>query len=82
MGEESNSVRRVKEGDSLRDSSASRTLEMISYRRVKHRFVARTSVGTSLMRTKVLTTNLIIILDADMILFASKISAKLLHNSI
>jgi hypothetical protein len=34
------------------------------------------------MRTFVIPTNLIIILDADMILFASPISAKLLHNSI
>ena len=74
MGEEPNSVRGVKEGD--------RTLELLSYRRVKHRFVARTSVGTSLMRTLVLTTNLIIIIDAALILFASQISAKLLHNSI
>ena len=63
MGEESNSVRGVN----------GRTLEMISYRGVKHRFVASTLV---------LTTNLIIVLDTDMILFASPISAKLLHNSI
>ena len=74
MGEESNSVRGVKEGD--------RTWKMISYRRVKHRFVARTSLRASFMGTLVLTTKLIIILDADRILFASKISAKLLHNLI
>ncbi len=72
MGEESNSVRGVN----------GRTLEMISYRGVKHRFVARTSVRASFMKTFVIPTNLIIILEADMILLASPISAKLLHNSI
>ena len=70
MGEESNSVRGVNE----------RTLEIISYRRVKHRFVARTSVRASFMKTFVIPKNLIIILEADMILFGSPISAKLLHN--
>ena len=59
-----------------------RTLEIVSYRGVKHRFVPRTSVRASFMKTFVIPTNLIIILDADMILFASPISAKLLHNSI
>ena len=72
MGEESNSARRVKEGDSLpfgnpcgKIAPHARSLEMISSRRVKNRFVARTSFRASFMRTFVIPTNLIIILDAD-----------------